>query len=232
MSNDSTNIMTVPLSAELLRQFGNVALFASKDKARPILTCLNVEQIEQGGRRGVAIVATDTYVLAWAEVFPTEPADAPSGMLDVNLPVDAVKTIATMVKGSGLERHPEAFALDLAECGWSLVRRDGSGTLASGETPAGQFPAWRSLIPGAFPRGPETPRLTVDMNLFGRVTKFKLSPDAESKKSTVRTWASPDENKLSVWYHVTADVSGLIMPVRVGAEVANAFPSPSAKVAQ
>ena len=212
-----TDTMTIPLSADILRQMGNVSLCASTDKYRPILGTLRFERISSEGKGGVLMVATDSYMLAWAEVFADDLADAPSDALAAPIPAADIKRIAAFIKASDYAKRPEAFALVLSEREWLLNRRHDGATVASGPSTPGEFPNWRQLVPDSGKlESSQVSRVSINPTFLARTAKMKADPNGTG--GSLRLWANVDELKSIGFHHTGANVWGLIMPIRHNGE--------------
>ena len=117
---------------EFAHKAANVALFASSDQARPILTAVLVEMTGQGQGR---MVATDSYGLC-VEEFTTD-----SNVSEGTWLVPA-KMLAEVAKQASKTKSPVVFTFD----NWTVTAECDRQTVTD-RLVDGQFPNWKQLMP-------------------------------------------------------------------------------------
>lgn len=121
-----------------------VARAASRDEVRPILTGIMVS-VEGNS---LTMVATDSYRLS---VKRTELSEAVSQPFEANVPARAMRELARVVSGGGIEE------VRVAMPGNQIVFAAG-GVVLSSRLIDGQFPNYRQLLPDAFDHDVKLPR--------------------------------------------------------------------------
>ncbi len=123
-------------AAALAETVERVARAASRDEVRPILTGILVSV--EGER--LTMVATDSYRLSVKHT--TLPA-APGTGIEANVPARAMRELARIVSGTGIEE------VEIAMPGNQIIFRAGDYQLSS-RLIDGQFPSYRQLLPDSF----------------------------------------------------------------------------------
>lgn len=156
---------------------------ASTDEARPILTGLHVETVEDG----VRLVATDSYRLAYR--------DLPG----INLSTDE----AVLVPASALREVVRAIDGSDVHVGFG----DRTATFTVGDTVVstrlieGQYPNYRGLLPGPLPN-----RLTVDVDAMSDVVK-RVSLMARDPNTPIKLVMSPGSVQVTAVTQGVGDAS-------------------------
>jgi DNA polymerase III subunit beta len=121
-----------------------VALAASRDEVRPILTGVLVTAEE----RTLTMVATDSYRLS---VKHTELESPVASELEANVPARALRELSRVIASEGPNEVEIAMPRNQA-----IFRA--AGVTLSSRLIEGQFPSWRQLIPESFEHEVRLPR--------------------------------------------------------------------------
>jgi DNA polymerase-3 subunit beta len=135
--------VTIPAPA-LIETVDRVALAASRDEARPVLTGILVSAEE----RALTMVATDSYRLS---VKHTELEQPVSSKLEANVPARALRELSRIVTQ---EESGEVEVFLLAN--QAVFRCD--GVMLSSRLIEGQFPNYQQLLPESYEHEVRLPR--------------------------------------------------------------------------
>lgn len=215
--------MKLELSQSDARIISAVAVAASKDLARPILTGI---LLESDG----TVVATDSYRLAYAECSglggngTTKECDRLIESPVILPAAEIAKALAPVCKGSSSSHVPSILTVE--DWDWQLTV---GGTTTTGRTIGGTFPDWRGLVPGMTGGSFSSPALpeTVDQSkgYVSAFSPFYLADLAKiatilagsAKEAKTGGWAvrmgCADDSKPAVFK--LHELTYLLMPVRV-----------------
>lgn len=152
-------------------KLANVALFASADNARPVLTCVAFEITTDE----IRIVATDSYILGFETLTP---ADTLPGVPNIFL-VPA-KDVANWAKMLGKVRSGVA-TITFGE--FTATYEDGQTSQTVQLYPA-TFPDYRGLFPTE--EAVPTPAIGLRADLLARIAKVKNSERPTDKQVPIR----------------------------------------------
>lgn len=199
----TTTTTTLTFTSRFAAQLANVALFASKDKARPIINSVLFEI----GADEQRIVAADTYALCVENLAGTVTVEGPVGSWVVPIEVvdDIVKALRRGADTLNMMFTNPAARLQDGTVAWQVGSLSGTSL-----TVGGDYPNYRQLMPTAEPV--PTARIGLGAKMLARIGKVVDAGDPKAKAPTL-AFSFYGELKPSVATIGTATI--LQMPVRL-----------------
>ena len=140
-TQQSTDIVVLASATDIVRAFGNAALFASTDKVRPAINSVKLELV--AGSSEAKVVATDSYQLAWDTFQLTCEA---LETVDVILPRDFVLAVVKLLKAN---KGQASISIEADSAIGRKVTVETFGSSVAETAYPGEFPNYRQLITDA-----------------------------------------------------------------------------------